>query len=79
VGDLVEYIDERGASHRYRVREVIHTLQSSAAYRPLVAEGDASPDSIARPDEDQPAERPGGAGQVRAGLPKVFLEAMEGS
>ncbi|MGH2456842.1 MAG: hypothetical protein ACRDHD_11380, partial [Candidatus Limnocylindria bacterium] len=22
-GDLVEYIDERGATHRYRVREVV--------------------------------------------------------
>jgi hypothetical protein len=77
VGDMVEYIDERGACRRYRVREVIHTLQTSAAYRPLVAEGEASPQAIARPNEDAAAERPGGAGQLRAGLPKVFLEELD--
>ncbi|HET7521511.1 MAG TPA: hypothetical protein VFK61_08250 [Candidatus Limnocylindria bacterium] len=79
IGDLVEYIDERGECRRYRVKDVVHTLQSSAAYRPIVAEGDASPQSLARPDEDAQPERPGGSGQVRAGLPKVFLEAIEAS
>mgnify|MGYP006171768595 CR=1 FL=1 len=33
---MVEYYDESGACHRYRVREVIHTLQTSAAHRPAV-------------------------------------------
>jgi hypothetical protein len=77
VGDIVEYIDERGASYRYRVREVVHTLQSSAAYRPTVADVGTSPDALARPDEAEPAELPGASGQVRAGLPKVFLEAAD--
>jgi hypothetical protein len=76
VGDTVEYLDETGACRRFRVREVIHTLQSSAAHRPRVEQGAASPDAIARVD-GQPAERPGESGVVRAGLPKVLLEAVE--
>ena len=77
VGDIVEYINERGESRRYRVREVVHTLQSSAAYRPTVAELGTAPDALARPDDAQAAELPGASGQVRAGLPKVFLESVE--
>lgn len=77
VGDVVEYIDERGADHRYRVREVVHTLQSSALNRPMVAEGMASPQSVGRTGDDAQAEVPGESGQVRAGLPKVFLESID--
>ncbi|HEX3220020.1 MAG TPA: hypothetical protein VHU77_08350 [Candidatus Limnocylindria bacterium] len=77
VGDLVEYIDEGGTRHRYQVSSVVHTLQSSAAGRPRVDEADASPQSVAQPDEDVPAEQPGASGQVRAGLPKVFLETVD--
>ena len=77
VGDIVEYIDERGIDRRYRVREVVHTLQSSAVFRPMVAEGDASPQAVARTDDDAEAELPGESGQVRAGLPKVFLESID--
>jgi hypothetical protein len=42
-----------------------------------VSDVDASPDALARLDEDEPDEVPGASGQVRAGLPKVFLEAVE--
>jgi hypothetical protein len=77
VGDVVVYINERGESHRYRVREVVHTLQSSAAYRPTVADGGSSPDALARPDAAESPELPGASGQVRAGLPKVFLEPAD--
>lgn len=76
-GDLVEYLDERGASRRFRVREVIHTLQSSAAQRPRVEDRDASPDALARPGDDE-AEQPGASGLLRAGLPKVILEPIDG-
>jgi hypothetical protein len=72
VGDTVEYIDERGDRHRFQVRQVVHTLQTSAADRPSVKEGPASPNSLARTDEGA-AEPPGGAGALRAGLPEVFL------
>ena len=77
VGDIVEYIDETGADRRYRVREVVHTLQSSAVHRPFVAEANASPQSVARPEDDATPELPGSSGQVRAGLPKVFLERAD--
>jgi len=75
VGDTVDYIDERGATHRFQVREVVHTLQTSAADRPSVKEGPASPNSLAR--TDNAAEPPGGAGALRAGLPEVFLGPMK--
>lgn len=76
VGDVVEYYDEVGACHRYRVREVIHTLQTSAAHRPAVDEAGASPNTIARVDGSA-SERPGEGGLVRAGLPKVLLEEAD--
>jgi hypothetical protein len=67
-------VDEAGHEHRYRVAEVIHTLQTSAHYRPSVSEGRASPDALAHPGE--PPEPPGGNGSIRAGLPKVILSAI---
>jgi hypothetical protein len=76
VGDMIDYIDERGATHRYRVGEVVHTLQTSATVRPSVKEGSASPNALARTDDSQ-AEAPGGSGSLRAGLPEVFLEPIE--
>ncbi len=76
-GDLVEYIDERGSCHRFRVAQVIHTVQSSAAHRPRVEDRDASPDALARPDAASEPEQPGASGLVRAGLPKVILEAAD--
>ncbi|HET6746137.1 MAG TPA: hypothetical protein VFH90_09875 [Candidatus Limnocylindria bacterium] len=77
VGDIVEYINELGDSRRYRVREVVHTLQTSAGHRPHVSEGGASPQAIARVAEGDQPERPGEGGELRAGLPKVFLEAID--
>jgi hypothetical protein len=76
VGDTIEYVDEAGACRRYRVREVIHTLQSSAALRPTVEDEPASPNSLARV-RGEPGERPGESGLLRAGLPKVLLEAID--
>ena len=77
VGDTVEYIDETGATHRYSVREVVHTLQTTAAHRPHVADGAASPQAIARLADGDAPEQPGEGGELRAGLPKVFLEAAD--
>lgn len=34
VGDMIEYLDQQGASHWYVVAEVVHTLQSSPAEAP---------------------------------------------
>jgi hypothetical protein len=76
IGDRVDYIDERGVTHLFRVREVVHTLQTSAAIRPSVHEGPASPNALARTD-DSAAEPPGGSGNLRGGLPEVFLAPIE--
>jgi len=76
IGDSVEYIDERGERHRYLVREVVHTLQTSFAGRGTVRSGSASPNALARTD-DGPPEPPGGSGSLSAGLPEVFLSAVK--
>jgi hypothetical protein len=78
VGDTIEYVDEAGDAHRYRVREVIHTIQSSASHRPAVDEGTATPNAFARLGDER-AERPGEGGLVRTGLPKVVLEERDGA
>lgn len=67
VGDVVEYIDEGLATHRFVVREVIHTLQ------PAHPE-----DAGSRPHDqstDEHAVEPRPPAGLRSGLPKVFLEA----
>lgn len=76
IGDRVDYIDERATMHRYRVQDVVHTFQTSAATRPSVHEGTGSPNAVARTD-DAAAEPPGGAGTLRSGLPEVFLAPIE--
>lgn len=75
VGEIVEYIDERGECRRYVVREVVHTLQTSAAGRPLVGAEQNTATSLAR-YQREPAEVPGDGGELRAGLPKVFLDRV---
>lgn len=75
IGDAVEYIDEAGKRHWYRVREVVHTVQSAADTRPTVAEGDGPPNTI--PRDAGPAEAPASSGQVRAGLPRVYVHPTD--
>ncbi len=77
LGEIIEYIDERGRCERFVVREVVHTLQTSAASRPSVDSEAYAATAIAR-DSGQPAEIPGDGGELRAGLPKVFVDRMEG-
>ena len=77
-GDLVDYLDERGVTHRYRVREVVHTLQVAPDFRPTPRseaagtsdEGGGSP----KPADVAP-EIPE-ATELRAGLPEVILEEI---
>jgi hypothetical protein len=80
VGDFIEYIDEGRVTHRYRVREVVHTLQLAPAYRPKPsAVGDATGDAAAIQEaSDGPHSVPEG-GELRAGLPEVILEELTGS
>ena len=78
VGDLVDYLDEDGITHRYRVREVVHTLQVAPAYRPNPRMYGGSPDVAAGAAQDAPDGRhpvPEGS-ELRAGLPEVVLEAV---
>jgi hypothetical protein len=87
VGDSVEYLDESGVTHRYRVREVVHTLQVAPAYRPRARFAAASSEGSAEGAEgaegaadagdaiDEPRGVPE-ASELRAGLPEVILEAL---
>jgi len=78
VGDLVDYLDEDGVTHRYRVREVVHTLQVAPAYRPNPRAAGGSPDvaaDAAQAAPDGPHPIPEGS-ELRAGLPEVVLEAV---
>ena len=70
VGDLVDYLDEAGVTHRYRVREVIHTLQVAPAYRP-VPRGRGEGGEAAESGDQHPVPE---ATELRAGLPEVVLE-----
>jgi hypothetical protein len=77
-GDLVDYLDERGVTHRFRVREVVHTLQVAPEFR-------SAPRSEApgAPAEEGAREEAAGfapdipeATKLRGGLPEVILEEI---
>jgi hypothetical protein len=84
VGDFVEYIDEGRVTHRYRVREVVHTLQLAPSYRPRPRAAGAAAEE-GEPEKGEPGEEasdgphriPEGA-ELRAGLPEVILEELSG-
>ena len=75
VGDRLDYLDEEGIVHRYRVREVVHILQAAPGLRPRVgfARTAASDEGAASRAPRTVPEAP----EVRSGLPKVFLEALD--
>lgn len=84
IGDQVEYIDEAGVSHRYRVRNVMHTFQAAPPTRPTVREAAATDGegtagttagSAAQANE-VPRSIPESA-ELRGGLPEVFLESVD--
>lgn len=67
VGELLEFITERGARQRYRVKEIVHTLQTSASERPPIRAERSSPNAVV--DEEE-ARLPR---VLRAGLPRVIV------
>lgn len=69
IGERVEYIAVDGARHMYRVRDVVHTVQPSASFRPPVASEHTLPNSTVN-DGDAPEPPP----ELRAGLPRVYVE-----
>jgi hypothetical protein len=76
-GDLVDYLDERGVTHRFRVREVVHTLQVAPQFRAVPrSDAAARPDEGADPDRVEVAPEIPEATALRAGLPEVVLEEI---
>jgi hypothetical protein len=76
-GDLVDYLDERGVTHRYRVREVVHTLQVAPQFRAVPrAEAVGLSDEGADADRAEVAPEIPEATALRAGLPEVILEEL---
>jgi hypothetical protein len=71
VGDRVDFIAEDGRQRVFRVREVIHTLQSSASERPAVSAGTHTPNSTVDGPSDGPPR------ELRAGLPRVIVVAAD--
>ena len=69
VGEHVEYIAEDGARRTFVVRQVVHTVQSSASERPPVRDEAAGPNSTVS-GPDHPAHVPTA---LRAGLPRVIV------
>lgn len=67
IGDRVEYIADDGTQHRFRVRDVIHTVQSSSGERPRVRDEHGSPNSTVEGAGDRHP------GALRAGLPQVIV------
>jgi hypothetical protein len=68
VGDRIEYIAEDGSRRVFRVAEVVHTVQASAAHRPRVREERRGPNTLVNDDD-----RAGGPRELRAGLPRVVV------
>jgi hypothetical protein len=70
VGDRIEYIAEDGRRRVFRVEEVVHTVQASAAHRPRVRDEQRGPNTLVNDDQ-----RPDGPRELRAGLPRVIVTA----
>ena len=77
-GDLVDYLDERGVTHRYRVREVVHTLQVAPGFRPTprAAAAGTSEEGTEEQGPQEVAPEIPEAPELRAGLPEVILEEI---
>jgi hypothetical protein len=68
VGERIEFIGADGARRLFRVEEVVHTLQASAAQRPRVRDETRGPNTLVNEGEPPVAPR-----ELRAGLPRVVV------
>lgn len=68
VGERIEYIGEDGSRRIFRVEEVVHTVQASAAHRPRVRDETRGPNTLV--NDREAAEPPR---ELRAGLPRVVV------
>lgn len=71
-GDRIEYIVEDGTRRHFRVREIVHTVQSSASERPSVREEDRGPNATVSGDHSAHAPS-----TLRAGIPRVVVDPEE--
>ena len=68
VGEHVEYIAEDGTRRTFVVRQVVHTVQSSASERPPVRDEATGPNSTVSGPHDAHVPT-----ALRAGLPRVIV------
>ena len=68
IGELIEFIADDGSQRRFRVREIIHTLQSSASERPAVRDERQGPNATVAEAGDRVPRA------LRAGLPRVIVD-----
>jgi hypothetical protein len=68
VGEHIEYIAEDGARRTFVVRQVVHTVQSSASERPPVRDEATGPNSTVSGPHDAHVPT-----ALRAGLPRVIV------
>ena len=66
-GDRIEFIADDGVQRAYRVKQVVHTLQSSSTERPLVRDEQSGPNSTVEGGGDRVPR------ELRAGLPRVIV------
>jgi hypothetical protein len=69
VGERIVFIADDGRQRRFRVREVVHTVQSSPDERPTVREERSSSNSTVEGAGDRQPR------SLRAGLPQVIVTA----
>ncbi len=71
VGDRIDFIADDGGQRTFRVKEIVHTLQSSASERPAVRDERSSPNSTVEGAGDRVPR------ELRAGLPRVIVTPEE--
>ena len=71
IGDRIDFIADDGRQRTFRVKEIVHTLQSSSNERPAVRDERSGPNStVAEAGNRVPRE-------LRAGLPRVIVTPEE--
>jgi hypothetical protein len=71
IGERVDFIGDDGRQRVFRVKEVVHTLQTSASERPPVSAERHTPNSTVDRVPDGPPR------ELRAGLPRVIVVAAD--
>lgn len=67
IGERIDFIGDDGTQHRFRVLDVVHTVQSAPSERPPVRAEQAGPNSTVTDAGDRQPRA------LRAGLPQVVV------